>query len=606
MKSKLLSFALLYSVLVQAQVLEPNPSNFPITQPAGFNIINDKFIYIGTTTTNGRELWATDGTSSGNALLKEIGNYNNFQAGSAFTFIDANDTYGKFGKFNGKIYFTAGTSNYFGNLDSFWTTDGTTSGTALLGPVNSLLNIRFFKEFNGRLYFSAYDPVNGGEIWSTDGTWGGTTLLKDINPGTNSSVNPIYDPHFTILNDKMYFVANDGVHGYELWSTDGTAAGTSLLKDIRTNENADINLGGAFVNDLYSNLPFKVVNNKIYFGANDNNSGPNFYVSDSFILYETDGTTNGTKIVEAPLPDYSTCSCGSPTYNYIYNLKGLTSYNDKLFVFGQLAFHSFGGIQNGGVYQLDGSNPITRLKGFGSNAGDSGTSDETERYSMRLFEDNFYFLGSDNFNAPNSLSLWKMNPTTFSFTQITPVPANSDQGFNGAKLLVATEFNNKMYFLKSNEGSLFSTDGSISGTEPAAKNPTTQSTGSVSSAQNMTVMPTELKVFNNALYFQAQFGATQPVALWRLNAGTLSTVENKTLNLQLYPNPTTGMLHLDLPNHLQNAEVRITSTTGQMVFREVDLNGANWSRDVSDLASGVYLISVTNKDSTFHSKFIKQ
>ena len=67
------------------------------------------------------------------------------------------------------------------------------------------------------------------ELWVTDGTPGGTSLVMDINPGTGSS-----DPkNITALgNGKALFSANDGTHGYELWVTDGTAAGTSMVTDI--------------------------------------------------------------------------------------------------------------------------------------------------------------------------------------------------------------------------------------------------------------------------------------------------------------------------------------------------------------------------------------
>ena len=61
----------------------------------------------------------------------------------------------------------------------------------------------------------------GAELWSTDGTVAGTRLLKEIRPGSQGS-----DIVFTadsILNGALYFRADDGVSGPELWRTDGTA-----------------------------------------------------------------------------------------------------------------------------------------------------------------------------------------------------------------------------------------------------------------------------------------------------------------------------------------------------------------------------------------------
>ena len=35
------------------------------------------------------------------------------------------------------------------------------------------------------------------------------------------------------MGGTLFFTADDGVHGQELWKRDGTAAGTVLVKDIR-------------------------------------------------------------------------------------------------------------------------------------------------------------------------------------------------------------------------------------------------------------------------------------------------------------------------------------------------------------------------------------
>ena len=79
-----------------------------------------------------------------------------------------------------------------------------------------------------KAFFAADDGVHGEELWVTDGTAAGTKMVKDINPGTNTSdVNWL-----TRFNDKAVFAADDGTNGYELWISDGTEAGTFMLKDI--------------------------------------------------------------------------------------------------------------------------------------------------------------------------------------------------------------------------------------------------------------------------------------------------------------------------------------------------------------------------------------
>ncbi len=42
----------------------------------------------------------------------------------------------------------------------------------------------------GTLYFSAYDPTNGYELWKSDGTAAGTTLVKDVNPVRRRASGP--------------------------------------------------------------------------------------------------------------------------------------------------------------------------------------------------------------------------------------------------------------------------------------------------------------------------------------------------------------------------------------------------------------------------------
>jgi len=75
---------------------------------------------------------------------------------------------------------------------------------------------------------SMFDPATGFELYSTDGTTAGTVLLRDINPGVAGS-----SPYgFTRSGNRVFFGADDGVSGNELWVTDGTSANTKLVRDI--------------------------------------------------------------------------------------------------------------------------------------------------------------------------------------------------------------------------------------------------------------------------------------------------------------------------------------------------------------------------------------
>jgi ELWxxDGT repeat protein len=74
----------------------------------------------------------------------------------------------------------------------------------------------------GTLYFSADDGASGYELWKSDGTAAGTVRVKDISAGASSST-PFY---LTNVGGTLYFSANDGVSGNELWKSDGTETGT--------------------------------------------------------------------------------------------------------------------------------------------------------------------------------------------------------------------------------------------------------------------------------------------------------------------------------------------------------------------------------------------
>ena len=83
-------------------------------------------------------------------------------------------------------------------------------------------------DFNGSIVLSANDGVHGYEPWISDGTDAGTQLILDVNPGSDTSSSN----SFTLFNGELYFLATTATHGRELWKTDGTAAGTTMVVDI--------------------------------------------------------------------------------------------------------------------------------------------------------------------------------------------------------------------------------------------------------------------------------------------------------------------------------------------------------------------------------------
>lgn len=131
----------------------------------------------------------------------------------------------------------------------------------------------------GKLYFQATSPTSSdGELAVTDGTAAGTSLLRSTTPIPRQVLEP---RGFTEFNGLVYFSANDGTNGRELWVTDGTNAGTRLVRDIRP---------GAGNSDP---AQFAVVNNKLYFIATGSGFVPEIWV--------TDGTEAGTRTLSGAL-----------------------------------------------------------------------------------------------------------------------------------------------------------------------------------------------------------------------------------------------------------------------------------------------------------------
>jgi ELWxxDGT repeat protein len=83
----------------------------------------------------------------------------------------------------------------------------------------------------GTLFFTADDGTYGEQLWKSDGSAAGTTMVSDINPGIGAwGIGPVLIyPYLTNVSGAVFFAANDGIHGTQLWKFDGTGAGTTML-----------------------------------------------------------------------------------------------------------------------------------------------------------------------------------------------------------------------------------------------------------------------------------------------------------------------------------------------------------------------------------------
>lgn len=130
----------------------------------------------------------------------------------------------------GQVYFVTWTQ---GGPARLWrTSGGPAEQVALLeAPSKALVPTRL-TAFQGALWFWAYDAGHGYEPWTSDGTAMGTRRVKDIHPGPASATGTP-EPMVALGPDgPLMFAASDGPSGLELWMTDGTEAGTVRLADL--------------------------------------------------------------------------------------------------------------------------------------------------------------------------------------------------------------------------------------------------------------------------------------------------------------------------------------------------------------------------------------
>ncbi len=156
---------------------------------------------------------------------------------------------------------------------------------------------------DGRLYFDADDGINGRELWVYDPSNASSWRLTDIAPGSGSGVVCCSRGY---IGDTFYLAGDDGINGEELWAYDSSNGSSWLVENINTWSTADSNPKGLIL-----------IGNTIYFRATDGSTGAEMYAYQPAEI--TSSGSSGTCSISPGLPtglniDSSTCTIsGTPT-----------------------------------------------------------------------------------------------------------------------------------------------------------------------------------------------------------------------------------------------------------------------------------------------------
>ncbi len=461
------------------------------------------------------ELWTSDGTIAGTVLVKDL--RPGTQSSQATNFLAVGNT----------VFFTANNGT---NGTELWRSDGTDAGTYMVKDISpgsgngNISEIIFLPDvaypLGGQLFFKA---TSGNDLWKSDGTGAGTLLVKDFYPGSPASSAT----GLTVLGNKIVLSAADPVNGREIWVTDGTDAGSILIKNVVTEEHSSFRDGdyGEIYNPWYAQA-----NGTLFFSALDAATG--------FEMYRTNAGSLGATMVR----DLNAGgSSGGPEWTTNIN--------------GKVTFRGSDGNSGNELWITDGSDAGTSLVGDIRPGSQSGFP--MGGVSVAGI---YYFTAT---NGTLGYELWRSDGTIAGTYLLKDIRV----GASGSEITNMTVVGNVVYFV-ANDGvsgyELWKTDGTEAGTVRVKDIRVGAGGGLYQYASN-----NELKSIGGFLYFRASDGSPND-ELWRTDGTELGTIKLTTQDK--FPKYITGangkvFFHGQVPGSLVQEELFVYDPGTTIVAR---------------------------------------
>lgn len=484
--------------------------------------------------------------------------------------------------FEEKILFTANNGTLGQEL---WIYDG--ESVSLVkdiypGPKNS--NPQHYYQLGDKVVFVATDSLHGPEWWVTDGTTEGTELVKDIFPGPGGGVSIFGTPERRYIgrwNDHIYFAGASVQGDYELWKTNGTAAGTVLVKNI---------LSGTFPS--YPSH-FAEHNGALYFSCRDG-------------LWKTNGTTAGTVLVQNKDPEdvfglepYDLISNGDYLLFFqndrLWRSDGTTAGTVKIKNLSFVNLNWFGHrcTRLDSIILFPGNDGTHGEELWRSNGTPEGTymvidlDEGPDGYAPQnniFFQDKMYYKGDD---GQTGIELWSSDGTAEGTTLIKELDPGFSSGFYLPSLIYTD--GNRIYMSAgpSFEKELYVSDGTTEGTYLLDINASGES------------HPTTFLAYGDQLFlfaFTPEYGHEPHI----IDFTTSTTGDDNRMALNVHPNPTTGLVQISGDDVMEHT---LYDLKGNMLFHAT----GNSQIDLSPLPEGLYIlksVDPSNRKAAF-SKIVR-